>query len=464
MKTKFNILTLLIFILIFFSFQAMAYELMIKDNKITVHADQVKLQTLMTDLSQKADIKVLIDSDLNPDISADFKNTDLQTALQSILNPFNHVFEWESTPAFSGSIRLAKIHIFKDDPKNLTQLAEDDSFLDIARNPADNSFFVKGELLIRLKPGRELLYLNQILKQMGGTLIQEKNSLGIYRIKLPDQTNIPELVNQIKDLPGIDVAEPNYAYPIIQPYRYVTDTSIDTKQNLTTPLDNSMPIAVLDSGLALGNMPDGHVLATQDALNPATPISDPLGHGTQMALVAAGIVSPFGSKTDKESSNPIIAIRAFDKNGFTSSIALMRSIDFALANNAKVVSLSWGSTTPSKFINDTLEYAAAKGLIIVASAGNEPTGNPVYPAAYPSVIGIGALAPDGKNWENTNYGYFVEGFLPGFADMPVGYKADPGIYAGTSISAAFAANKIAAFLSKNPKATRKEIVDMLFIQ
>lgn len=52
-------------------------------------------------------------------------------------------------------------------------------------------------------------------------------------------------------------------------------------------------------------------------------------------------------------------------------------------------------------------------------------------------------------------------YLPGFADMPVGYKADPGIYAGTSISAAFAANKIATLLSQNPTADKKEIMDIL---
>ena len=44
-----------------------------------------------------------------------------------------------------------------------------------------------------------------------------------------------------------------------------------------------------------------------------------------------------------------------------------------------------------------------------------------------------------------------------FGLMPVGYKADPGIYAGTSISAAFAANQIAAFLSRNPQADKTEI-------
>jgi subtilisin family serine protease len=85
----------------------------------------------------------------------------------------------------------------------------------------------------------------------------------------------------------------------------------------------------------------------------------------------------------------------------------------------------------------------------------------VYPAAYRSIIGVGALGPDGKRWERSNYGDFVMIQAPGFASLPVGYKGDPGIYAGTSISAAFTANLIANCLSKNPDAGIEEVLNSL---
>lgn len=431
----------------------MAYQLTLHNDRITLHADQVKLRTLMNDLAKKTDIKVYIDPGLNPRISADFNNTSLQNALESILTPFNHALKWESAS-------LSEIHIFKEGDKHQMLPRKNDSPLDIARNPIDGSLYVKGEILIRLKPGMDVKDLNEILKQLGGTLISKNRAIGIYKIKLPDRTMIPELVKQIKDHPDIEAAEPNYAYPIALPYRYLTDSKIKTEVDFKPMADGAVPIAVLDSGLAQGNLPGEYVLAAKDALNPDAPISDPLGHGTQMALIAAGMVTPFGAKKSADSANPVIAIRTFDENGYTSSTALMQGIDFALANGARVASLSWGSNTKSDFMNDTVEYGASKGLIIVASAGNDPTGNPVYPAAYTSVMGIGALAPDGQNWENSNYGDFVDVYLPGFADMPIGYKADPGIYAGTSISAAFAANQIAAFLSQNPRADKQEIANI----
>ena len=125
------------------------------------------------------------------------------------------------------------------------------------------------------------------------------------------------------------------------------------------------------------------------------------------------------------------------------------------------MSLSWGAETDSGFLGEAFEYARSKGMVILGSAGNEPTGKPVYPAAYSSVIGVGALSPEGKQWEKSNYGDFVTLAAPGFATLPVGYKGDPGTYAGTSISTAYAANVFAYYLSKHPEASIEEILGSL---
>jgi hypothetical protein len=108
-----------------------------------------------------------------------------------------------------------------------------------------------------------------------------------------------------------------------------------------------------------------------------------------------------------------------------------------------------------------LNYADQQGLILVASAGNAPTGKPVYPAAYPSVLGVGALAPDGTPWKNSNYGSFVSVAAPGYAAFPVGYKGEAGLYAGTSIAAAYVANVISGWLTEHPAWGKADVIHQL---
>ena len=112
--------------------------------------------------------------------------------------------------------------------------------------------------------------------------------------------------------------------------------------------------------------------------------------------------------------------------------------------------MSWGSEKSSEMLELVVDYATSKGLILVAAAGNSPTGVPVYPAAYEEVIGVGALMPNGTRWEQSNFGDFVSIYAPGVAKMPVGHNGGAGIYAGTSIATAYIANRIAQIKSEDP--------------
>ena len=123
--------------------------------------------------------------------------------------------------------------------------------------------------------------------------------------------------------------------------------------------------------------------------------------------------------------------------------------------------MSWGSDTPSRFLAEAMDYADRRGLIVVASAGNEPTGRPVYPAAYPSVLGVGALAPDGSPWTQSNHGSFVSITAPGYAHLPVGYQGEAGLYAGTSVAAAYVSNVVAGLLTEHPDWSRADVMDYL---
>jgi thermitase len=452
-----------LFMLVLFGQKAHGVGLGVQLNgdRLTLNAEKAPLQEILLRLSDSG-IRVQIDPQINPSVTASFENRDIQKALESILKGLDHVLIWESGQGPSGPVpKIAEIQVFRPGQKDLIKPLRKGSTLSIARNPKDGSFYVRDEILIRLKPGADLSELLSLLQETGGVLVGTYPGLGIYWVRLPQGSDVPGLVEEIGNRAVAGVAEPNYAYPIPPIPRELEWSTLSLSYADASPQPKGTPIAIIDSGLRADAGLDKFVLSSLDALNPDKPISDSGGHGTQMALIAAGVVKPMGVKGDSVAQTPIIPIKAFDENGFTSNVLLMESIDFAMKNGARVMSLSWGSETKSAFLSEALESASTKGLIIVASAGNEPTGEPQYPAAYPAAIGVGALAPDGKAWERTNRGDFVALYEPGFASLPVGYKGDPGIYAGTSISAAFTANLISGILSKNPKATKQEILEAL---
>jgi len=432
---------------------ALAFDIRIEGERISLHAVEEPLQNILRSMAEQG-IRVRIDPQVNPFVSAAFDNRDIGEAIAAIVKPYDHALVWEKEPQQSSSFRLSEIQIFRAGKKEMIQNLIPRAF-SLAKDPKDGTLFVKDELLLRVKSGSNL---EKYLKMIGGVVIDKNEALGIYKIRLPSGSDIAAIVSMINALPGDVRAEPDFAYPV--PLLYRTDLSLPTSEIAKVfRADGKVPVAVLDSGLTPGIGPDSFVIASLDAVIPGQPISDHVGHGTQMALIASGLVEPIGVKTEDGGQIPVVAVRAMDDNGYTTDFTILESIDFAIDKGARVMSLSWSSETRSDFLEVILDYAASKGMIVVASAGNEPTGKPVYPAAYPSVIGVGAVYPNGKVWEQSNYGSFVELYAPGFAAMPVGYKGAPGIYGGTSISAAYAANRIAYYWSKHPGSSIQQIKD-----
>jgi len=460
-RRRMCLLILALIILVFAVGRAGAFELRLSGEKLTLSADRVPLQTILLRFSDLG-VTVRIDPGINPEITASIEDQDVQKGLATVLKTLSYSLVWTSIQGPTGPlIKLSEIQIFRPGEMECAQPLVARRTLELVSNPVDGSSFVRNEILLRLSPEVDKAAFEALLRRIGGSVVECDTSTGVYRIVLAKDTNIPSLVGRLRNYPGVATAEPNFAYPVAAPFTGQPATAPSSETQKKSAPTGAAPIAVLDSGLTRTAGLDELVVADFNAIQPGEPLSDSLGHGTQMALIAAGIVTPSGTAAPSDTTVPIMPIRIFDDNGYTSNFDLMKSIDFAVSQGARVMSLSWGTETRSAFLERALDYADAKGLIVVASAGNEPTGRPVYPAAYASVIGVGALNPEGKAWKRSNYGDFVTIYAPGFATLPVGYKGDPGDYAGTSISAAFVAHTIADYLTRNPTASKQDALTAL---
>jgi subtilisin family serine protease len=148
-------------------------------------------------------------------------------------------------------------------------------------------------------------------------------------------------------------------------------------------------------------------------------------HGTLCAGLIA-VVAP---------DSMIMPLRVFDDNGSADIFNLAKAIHYAVQHGAQVINMSFGTLQPSATLQDAVNYALSQNVSLVASAGNNNTSAPQYPAAYSGVMTAAATDVFDVKGSFSNYGSSVFVDAPGvniFSTYPGGYYS---ITNGTSFSA-----------------------------
>jgi serine protease len=243
---------------------------------------------------------------------------------------------------------------------------------------------------------------------------------------------------------------------------------------------NGVTVAVLDTGVD-GHQPDltGRVIDGPDFTgHDRRPGSRFWGrHGTSMASIisghghgpgaAAGImgVAPdakiLSIRVTWELGDPARADHAQVEH---SRDAIAQGIRYAADHGAQVISMSLGG---GKLFYDgnpleeaAIKYAETKGVVLVASAGND--GNAAnrrnYPAAYPDVIAVGAVDRAFRPATFTNRHTYVSVASPGVEIVSADVAGHGYILGtGTSSSAAFVAGMSALIKARYPALTPPEV-------
>ncbi len=143
------------------------------------------------------------------------------------------------------------------------------------------------------------------------------------------------------------------------------------------------------------------------------------------------------------------------------------------ANPADVINLSLGSIFQSQVERLAVADSLSAGCVIVAAAGNDDSDLQFYPAAYPGVIAVAAVAPDFYPASYSNYGNWVSVSAPG-GDLSFGLPGILSTYVdsttlaptyleleGTSMASPHVAGVVALMLSIDPTLTPPEVKDIL---
>lgn len=131
---------------------------------------------------------------------------------------------------------------------------------------------------------------------------------------------------------------------------------------------------------------------------------------------------------------------------------------------ARVLNLSAATDGPStrseRMLEESLDYAARRGVLVVAAAGNQGTLGGSAITRHPWVIPVVAYDSRGRPMRQSNLGSSMgrRGLgAPGEAIESLGAKGPPLTLGGTSFAAAFVTGAIALLRSVFPAASAAEI-------
>ncbi len=118
-------------------------------------------------------------------------------------------------------------------------------------------------------------------------------------------------------------------------------------------------------------------------------VTDPNGHGTFVAALAAGSGSNGEGIAGIGGEAQLLIVQAGGPTGSFTDVEEAAAIVYAVDRGARIINLSLGGPSTSTTERRAVEYAVAKGALLVAAVGNSYTsGNPVeYPAALLQPVG-----------------------------------------------------------------------------
>ena len=432
-----------------------AFYFRLDGDRLWLQANQTPLVDVLEQFARTG-VDVRLDPRIQSKVTGIVLGAELDETLASLLESYDYLLTWKVLRGPLGRVpKLHEIQVFMPgSPAAAQPLPKKSATFDSTRGVLGTApEFVKDELLVGARPGTTYAQFKRLLDEIGGMIVEVDLATGVYLIRFPTGTNVEALLRQISGNSIVAHAELNYVSRLPAGYSSA-DSRGRSNSSVHPPADGSIPVAVLDSGLDPDAGLSSIVSAGWDAVDPDRALSDSDGHGTQMAYLASGLSSADGTYASGDVL-PLVSIRAFDDDGKTTSFAILQALAYAAKAGAKVVNMSWGSETDSEFLQSALQSAYDQGLILVASAGNEPTGKSIYPAAYSTVVAVAGVEADGTAWKDSNYGDFVDLSASASATLP------SGNYAGTSISSAVVANALAQYMNAHPDATRSDALSAL---
>jgi len=139
-------------------------------------------------------------------------------------------------------------------------------------------------------------------------------------------------------------------------------------------------------------------------------------HGTFVAGLAAAATNNAEGIAGVARNCPVVPLKVVNSAGEITLAAITEAFGYATTNHIEVLNISLGTPDSSgvaDYFQALVDAATAAGVLVVASAGNDGTADPNFPAACTGVLSVAATDASNARASFSNFGSVVRIAAPG---------------------------------------------------
>lgn len=323
---------------------------------------------------------------------------------------------------------------------------------------------IPNELIVRMKKGKSV---DDLAKQFGAKVAGKSDAMNSGRLQFKDEESAEKAREALLESEDVSSVDPNFP---IDNQPLPEGISGGTGSLNLQPLKAGDPLVIglIDTAVQKqGNNFDEFLLPGISVAGESTPSTELPTHGTSMfetLLKSIDAFTPDGSTTPVK----ILSVDVYGDNPETTTYEVAEGILQALKSGARIINLSLGSKGDTPYLHQIIQAGVDAGAVFVASAGNTPTTEPMYPAGYPEVNSItagdsptsiapyanlspsnDAMAPGAARIQFNDQNYIIQGTSPAAAYFSGAVAV--GVANGKTLSQATAAALKAFPLPPSPR-------------
>ena len=305
-----------------------------------------------------------------------------------------------------------------------------------AANPTD-------QVIVRFSSKASEQAVEALNASMAAQQVDAIPALGLRVLRVPPGQSAADFAERYAKNPLVEFAEPDFIAAVAaEPddpllgggFQWALDRISASDAWGITQGSGGIQIAILDTGIDSSH-PDlqGKVAASVNFSNSATE-QDMYGHGTHVAGIAGASTNNGVGIAGVGFDSSLMNVKVMGDNGTGGYSWVTQGVIWATDNGADVINLSLGAQFGSTALEEAIHYATARGVLVVAAAGNMSSDAPFYPAAYPEVIAVASTDYYDRLAPGSNYGSWVDVAAPGgniYSTLP---GSRYGNMAGTSMA------------------------------